>query len=276
MPYNYETLQVSFAAEGVLSVKLNRPKKLNAMNSQFWDDMTSCFQQASQDGNVRCIVLSANGRAFSAGLDLVAFQEPGVVPSGTADPARRALRFFQDTKRLQNAISAVEKCWKPTIVAIHGMCIGGGVDLITACDIRFCSSDATFCVKEAAIGLAADIGTLQRLPKIIGNESLVRELAFTARNMGSEEAASCGLVSYVGKDREDLMRHALNTATVISGHSPVGITSTKVNILYSRDHSVDDGLDFVLAWNAFALQTEDVKKAVVAGMTKKKAKFSKL
>ena len=113
-------------------------------------------------------------------------------------------------------------------------------------------------------------------PKIIGNESLVRELAFTARNMGSEEAASCGLVSYVGKDREDLMRHALNTAKVISGHSPVGITSTKVNILYSRDHSVDDGLDFVLAWNAFALQTEDVKKAVVAGMTKKKAKFSKL
>lgn len=272
--YHFDTLAVNYVAESVLHVALNRPGKLNAMNSQFWDDLAACMRQASQDSDVRSIVLSGNGRAFSAGLDLMSVSP--LQNSENKDAARKALDFVQGTRRLQQAISSVEKCWKPVIAAVHGMCIGGGVDLITACDIRFCSADASFCVKEVAIGLAADIGTLQRLPKVVGNGSLVRELALTGRNMYAAEAKDCGLVSTILTNREELINHAVKTASIIASHSPVGVVSTKANLNFSRDHSVDDGLEFVLAWNAGALQTGDMMKAAMAGMQKKTVKFSKL
>ena len=256
--YNFDTLEVSFLPDNdaVLHVRLNRPKKLNAMNDQFWDDMRSCFDHAARDNNVRCIVISANGRAFSAGLDIQeAFMSSPNASSGEkVDAARHGLRFIQNTKRLQDSLSSLEKCWKPVVAAVHGACIGGGIDLISACDIRFCSDDAKFCIKEAAIGIAADLGTLQRLPKIIGNHSIVRELALTARDMYADEAKELGLVSKVLPSREELLKHACHTAGLIAEHSPVAIASTKANLIYSRDHSVEDGLDYILTWNAGALR----------------------
>jgi Delta3,5-Delta2,4-dienoyl-CoA isomerase len=205
------------------------------MNSQFWDDLRLCFDRAARDNTVRCVVLSANGRAFSAGLDLQdAILSPTAGNNEKLDPARKSLRFIQSTKRLQDSLSSLEKCWKPVVAAVHGACIGGGIDLICAADIRFCSSDVKFCIKEAAIGIAADLGTLQRLPKIVGNHSVVRELALTARNMDAKEAKELGLVSKVLPSREELIQHACHTAGLIAEHSPVAIASTKANLNYCK------------------------------------------
>ncbi|XP_039510158.1 delta(3,5)-Delta(2,4)-dienoyl-CoA isomerase, mitochondrial-like [Pimephales promelas] len=171
------------------------------------------------------------------------------------------------------------QCPKPVIVAVHGGCIGGGVDLITACDIRLCTQDAWFQIKEVDIGLAADVGTLQRLPKVIGSRSLVNELAFTARKMHADEAKSCGLVSRVFPDKEAMMAGALEMAGEIASKSPVGVQGTKVNLLYSRDHSVAESLDYMSTWNMSMLQTQDLLKSAQAAMEKKSLKeiiFSKL
>ncbi|KAK2510451.1 hypothetical protein Q9233_017727 [Columba guinea] len=171
--------------------------------------------------------------------------------------------------QFQESFTALEKCPKPVIAAIHGACVGAGVDLISACDIRFCSQDAWFQVKEVDIGLAADVGTLQRLPKIVGSQSLVNELAFTARKMMAPEAQSCGLVSRVFADKEALLAGALEVAVAIAARSPVAVQGTKVNLLFSRDHSVPEGLRYVATWNMAMLQTEDILKSVQASMDKK-------
>ncbi|XP_042747993.1 delta(3,5)-Delta(2,4)-dienoyl-CoA isomerase, mitochondrial [Lagopus leucura] len=177
---------------------------------------------------------------------------------------------------------AAPQCPKPVIAAVHGACIGGGVDLVCACDIRYCSQDAWFQVKtsphvptlspvpqEVDIGLAADVGTLQRLPKIVGSQSLVNELAFTARKMMAPEAQSCGLVSRVFPDKAALLQGALDLAASIAARSPVAVQGTKVNLLYSRDHPVPDSLRFMAVWNMSMLQTDDVLKSVQAVMEKK-------
>ena len=151
-----------------------------------------------------------------------------------------------------------------------------GMDLISACDIRFCSQDAKFCIKEVDVGLAADVGTLQRLPKIIGNDSLIRELTYTARNMLADEALRCGLVSRVYENRATMVKEAMNVAKQIAEKSPIAISGSKHNLVYARDHTVDDGLNYVATWNAMMLQSEDVPKAAMAFLTKKRPVFSKL
>merc|ERR1719277_2092022 len=158
----------------------------------------------------------------------------------------------------QDAITAIERCLKPTIAVIHGACVGAGVDLITACDVRLCSADAFFSVKEVAVGLAADVGTLARLPKIVGNDSLVRELALSARNFSAEEAKSFGLVSRVLGSTEEALADGISLAAQIAAHSPVAIVGTKKNLNYARDHTVQESLDFVKTWNACMLQSEDL------------------
>ncbi|XP_032533360.1 delta(3,5)-Delta(2,4)-dienoyl-CoA isomerase, mitochondrial, partial [Chiroxiphia lanceolata] len=155
------------------------------------------------------------------------------------------------------------------IAAVHGPCIGAGVDLISACDIRFCSQDASFQVKEVDIGLAADVGTLQRLPKIVGSQSLVNELAFTARRMLASEALSCGLVSRVLPDKAALLEVALGVAVAIAARSPVAVQGTKINLVYSRDRPTPEGLQHMATWNMAMLQTEDILKSVQAALEKK-------
>merc|ERR1712179_742804 len=171
-------------------------------------------------------------------------------------------------RHLQDLITAVEKCRKPVIGAVHNACVGMGVDLITTTDIRLCTQDAWFCVKEVDMGLAADIGTLQRLPKVIGSQSLVNDLCLTARKMKSQEAEKCGLVSSVFTTKEDMMKAALEMASMIAAKSPVAVQGTKVNLVYSREHTVEEGLDEVAKWNMTMLQSEDVMKSAMAAMDK--------
>lgn len=267
-----------FKQKHILHVQLNRPEKRNAMNRAFWREMVECFNKIAQDPDCRAVVISGAGKLFTAGVDLTEVASEILQPRGD-DVARISWYLRSLISRYQETFSVIEKCPKPVIAAIHGACIGGGVDLITACDIRYCAQDAFFQVKEVDVGLAADVGTLQRLPKVIGNQSLVNELAFTSRKMMADEALSSGLVSRVFPDKVGMLDAAFTLAAEISTKSPVAVQSTKINLVYSRNHSVAEGLNYMATWNMSMLQTQDIVKSVQAAMDKQELKnvtFSKL
>jgi len=268
-----ETLAVTVGENGVYHVELARPQMRNAMNWRFWQELKQVFDALAADSDCRAIVLSARGKSFSAGLDLT---DAANIPPKSEDPARTGLKFISHLAVMQDGVTAVESCLKPTIVVVQGACVGAGVDLITACDVRLCSADAFFCIKEAAVGLAADVGTLARLPKIVGNDSIVRELALTARDCPAEEAKSFGLVSRVLPSQEEAVREAQKVAQQIAVLSPVAIVGTKKNLNFARDHTVAESLDYVKTWNACMLQTQDFSKALAASLKREKPAFSKL
>ncbi|KAI9278776.1 ClpP/crotonase-like domain-containing protein [Phascolomyces articulosus] len=273
--YQYESVKVQVFPDGVAHVELNRPKVLNAFNATLVNDIAKCFAEIGADRDIRAIVLSGSGRMFTAGLDLAdnfLLQED----NGELDVARKAFIVQEHIRWFQNAVTTLEKCPIPIIVAMHNGVFGAGVDLCTAGDIRYATKDSYFCVKEVDVGLAADVGTLQRLPKVIGNSSLVRELCFTCRNMYADEAYQCGLVNKLFDTKEQLIEEALKTAKVIASKSPVAVVSTKHLLNYSRDHSVDEGLEYTAVWNSAMLMTEDIPKSVEAFVTKKPATYSKL
>lgn len=269
--YNYETLKVLNPREYVFQVELNRPEKRNAINSTMWKEFVTCFQQISNDKDCRTVVISGSGKIFSAGIDLQCLAEVAMEATDS-DIGRKAMTLQKFIIGFQESFTVFEKCPKPVIAAIHGGCIGAGVDLITACDMRYCTKDAWFQVKEVDIGLAADVGTLQRLPKIIGNDSLARELAFTARPFYADEAKEMGLVSRLFADKETMINRTLDVASLIASKSPIAIQGTKVNLIYSRDHTVAEGLQYIANWNQVMLQSEDIMKA----FADKSPVFSKL
>ncbi|KAI9592509.1 ClpP/crotonase-like domain-containing protein [Syncephalis fuscata] len=219
-------IKASRIGSHVLHVQLNHFGKI-----------VDCFNAVAHDVDTRAVVLSANGKIFTAGLDL---QEAISLVSEHDDPARTAFHLRKAISDWQNAITAVEKCDRPVIAAIHGACIGAGVDLTTACDVRYCSKDAYFNVKEVDIGMAADLG---------------REICLTARSVPSEEALKYGLVSRVFETRETLLEHATALANTIASKSPIATLGTKHLLNYSRDHTVDEGLAYTVTWNAAMLQS---------------------
>jgi delta(3,5)-delta(2,4)-dienoyl-CoA isomerase len=188
------TVSITEAAPGVLHIALNRPDRSNAMNKAMWAEIGQAFRFAALHP-CRVVLLTGAGKNFTSGLDLMDHVDLFAPASGgQEDAARRAFRLRDHIKAYQASFTAVEECPKPVIAAVHGACIGGGVDLVAAADVRFASGDAWFCIKEAEIGLAADVGTLQRLPKVVGNDSLVREWAYTARRITAEEAQKAGML----------------------------------------------------------------------------------
>jgi len=272
--YNFETLNVTRPKEFVVHVELNRPAKRNAQNKALYREMRECFAQLGVDPDCRAIVLSGAGKMFTSGIDLMDFASD--LMQGDSDPGRRAAQIATFVRPLQESFTAIEQCLKPVIAAVHGGCIGGGVDMICACDIRYASQDAFFCVKEVDVGLAADLGTLQRFPRIVGNDSVVRELCYTARNFTADEAKSIGLLGRVLPDRDTLIDAAVAMAETIASKSPIAVQGTKRNLVYSRDRSVAEGLEYMITWNTAMLQSEDLMKAASAQMQKEKPVFSKL
>ncbi|KAL4237790.1 putative enoyl CoA hydratase [Mactra antiquata] len=274
---SYTALKVTRPCEHVVQVEINRPEKRNAMNGAFFSEIGACFEKLNDDSDCRAIVLSGAGKIFTAGLDLtdlgtvIALREDSEL-----DIARKAFKLKKFLTVWQENFNAIEKCNKPVIAAIHGACVGGGVDLTSACDIRYCTEDAWFQIKEVDIGLAADLGTLQRFPKVIGNDSYARELAYTARKFYSDEAKSMGYVSRILPDRVSLIDAALDTASLIASKSPVAVQGTKISMVYSRDHTVKEGMEHIGIWNQAMLQSSDMMEAAMSQMQKKQAKFSKL
>ncbi|CAH1107148.1 unnamed protein product [Psylliodes chrysocephalus] len=246
-------------------------------NNNWLREIKQCFDEINEDENCRAVIISGEGKMFTAGIDLSDFIVTAQKVAEKDDVARKAKVFHKIIETYQSSMTSLELCKKPILAAIHSACIGGGVDLITAADIRYCTKDAWFQVKEVEVGLAADVGTLQRLPKVIGSDSLARELCYTARKMNADEALTCGLVSRVFGSYSELIEGALNVAEDIAKKSPVAVQTTKANLIYSRDHTVQEGLDHIKLWNQLNLQSEDLTQAAMGIMTKdENIKFSKL
>lgn len=269
-----ETLVLTFPKPHIALVTINRPKKLNAMNLKMYQEIQSTFESLGSNPEVWVIIITGSEKTFCAGMDLNDFASLGNYHS--EDPARRALYLQKGVKSLQDPISSLENCGKPVIAAVSGYCIGAGVDLLSACDIRYCSKNAMVSVREVVIGMAADIGSLQRLPKIVGNDSWIRELVFTGRDATAQESKENGLFSKIFNTHEELLQEAMKIAEIIAQRSPIAIIGSKRNLSYARDHSVSEGLNFVANWNGWALQSPDFMNAIMAQMQKKKPEFPKL
>ncbi|ELQ17876.1 enoyl-CoA hydratase [Pseudomonas fluorescens BRIP34879] len=254
----------------VAHVQINRPEKINAMNAAFWREIIEIFQWVEDTDAVRAVVLSGAGKHFSSGIDLMMLAQ--VANDLGKDVGRNARLLRRKILELQASFNAVDNCRKPVLAAIQGYCIGGAIDLISACDMRYAAEDAQFSIKEVDIGMAADVGTLQRLPRIVG-DGMLRELAYTGRQFGAEEARSIGLVNRVYPDHASLLAGVLEIAREIAAKSPIAVTGTKSMISYMRDHSINDGLEYVATWNAAMLQSNDLRVAIAAHMSKQKPDF---
>jgi enoyl-CoA hydratase len=256
--------------EQVAHVQINRPDKLNAMDAAFWTEIIDIFRWIDDTDDVRVVIISGAGKHFSSGIDLALLAS--VANELGEDAGRNARALRRKIQQMQASFSAVDQCRKPVLAAIQGYCLGGAVDLISACDMRYCAEDARFAIREIDMGMAADVGTLQRLPRIIG-DGIMRELAYTGRTVEAQEACRIGLVNRTFADTESLLQSVFAIAREIAAKSPLAITGTKEMIAYMRDHRVDDGLEYMAIWNAAMLQSGDLKVAMMAQMSKQKPVF---
>ena len=246
---------------------MNRPEKRNTMGVNFFKELSAHLASFDQDIAVRVIIIKAEGKSFTAGTDL---EEAGSLLSGQAADEREATR--RKIIKLQEGITNIERCSKPVIAAIHSHCIGAGIDLISACDIRIASADAVFSIRETPMGIIADLGTLQRLPYIIGH-GWFTELALTGRNFTAEEALQMRLITRICSDRDELYAQAKKLADQIAACPPLTVQGVKEVMLYSRDNGIDAGLQYVAQKNAAAMPSEDVIEAVTAFMEKRQSVF---
>lgn len=247
---------------------LNRPDHRNIMGLAFFKELTKHFERFDEDPSVRGVVIKAEGKSFTAGLDLLEFGS--LLGGGIGADTREQLR--KTILKCQEGMNAIERCRKPVIAAVHSHCIGAGVDLLCACDIRMATKDAIFSIRETRMGLIADLGTLQRLPHIIGH-GWFRELALTGRDFTSQEALQMGFITRIGEDRQRLYEEAKGIASQIAACPPLSVQGAKEVILYSRDHGVNAGLHYVAQKNAAALPSEDVTEAMSAFMEKRTPVF---
>lgn len=267
---DYQAFRVELK-DKVAHVAINRPEKINAMDAAFWREIVEIFQWVDDTDEARVVLLTGEGKHFSSGIDLQLLAQAA---SGLGnDIGRNAERLRQKILQLQASFNAVDHCRKPVIAAIHGYCLGGAIDLIAACDMRYCTADAQFSIKEIDMGMAADVGTLQRLPRIIP-DGIMRELAYTGRNVDGAEAQRIGLVNRVFQDQSTMMQAVNDLAAQIAAKSPLAIRGTKEMIRYARDHRVEDGLQYVATWNAAMLQSNDLRVAMAAHMSKQKPDFA--
>ncbi len=264
-------------ADHIANLVLSRPDELNTMSRDFWVELGDVLEEINKDSDVRVVVMSSTGKHFCAGMDLNAFSNgvDNIPDDKKPDHARIGEAVYRVAKELQEYISTLEKIRVPVIAAIHGGCIGGAVDLVTACDIRLASQDAFFCIQEINIGMAADVGTLQRLPKIIP-DSKMREMAYTGRRMYADEAKENGLVSNTYESHEKLLEAANELAREIASKSPVAIYGLKAVMNYSRDHTVSEGLEYNALWSGAMLSQKDMAEAMTANVEKRDASFNRL
>lgn len=259
-------------ADGVAHVELARPDKLNAMDKDMFAAIGDTFRRLGRDPAVRAILLSGRGRHFTAGLDLEYASEQ--FPP-TKDPGRAAEARLRHIEWLQDAFSAIEQARPPVIAAIHGGCVGAGVDLASACDLRVASAGAFFQVAEIDVAITADLGTLQRLGYLIPH-GVLRELTYTGRRMGAEEAARYGLVNRIEADRESVLAAGMELARTIAAKSPLAMAGAKRSLNHSRGRPVEEGLRDVALWNAATLVSDDLTEAIRSRLGKTEPKFGPL
>ncbi|CAN6472267.1 unnamed protein product [Victoria cruziana] len=261
---------------GVFHLLLNNPSRKNALTMDFFDEYPRALSSLDQNPSARVVILSSDSDHFCSGIDISALSNIIRSPQATAEEqgrTREALRRM--IKWMQAAVSAPESCRKPVIVAVDGGCIGGGVDLVTASDIRVCTEGAFFSVKEVDMALAADLGTLQRLPALVGFGNAA-DLALTGRRFSGEEAKELGLVQRVFPSRTAMEEGVWKMAVDIAEKSPLAVMGTKAVLLRSRELSVEQGLEYVATWNSAMLPSDDLREAIEAYVHKRKPVFAKL
>jgi enoyl-CoA hydratase len=256
---------------GVATVWLDRPEARNAMGPEFWADLPRAMEAVSGDDDVRAVVLAGRGPHFSVGIDLKAMGGVLASGAGTSGVARRT-GFLRDVRRLQASITSVADCPKPVVAAVHGACLGGAIDLISACDVRLAAADAFFSIRETKIAIVADVGTLQRLPRIIG-AGHVAELAYTGKDIGADRAREIGLVNDVLPDHDEVVAAALAMAGEIAANSPLAVQGTKAVLRAGAGRTVEEGLEYVALWNAAFLHSEDLQEALSAFVEKRPPTF---
>ena len=263
----------------VAHIKLNRPEKRNAMNWDFWRDLPRIVGDIDTYARARCIVLSSTGPVFSAGLDLSLFGQDVFASSKTAKINEKELQtpqnFMSFLSFLQDSISSLQKARIPVICAIQGGCIGGGVDLICSADIRLATNDAFFSIRETKIGMVADVGTFPRIVKLLP-EGIVKELAFTGRNFSAQEAKEYGFVNRLYESHDALIEGALKIANEIASNSPAAVYGCKKVIDFSRDHTIDEGLEWINMWNASMLSQSELMEGFQSYKSKKEGNFAEL
>ena len=259
----------------IAHIRFNRPEKRNSMNEDFWTMFPNEVEELDDSGEIRALIVSSTGPHFSAGIDLSMFKDD-IVESETDNEIGRSRGYFlQQLKFLQNAVSCLEAARFPVVTAVQGGCIGGGIDLITAADIRICTTDAFFLIEEINVGLAADIGTIQRLPKIIP-AGIAREWTMLGEKVSADRAKEVGLVSSLHDSHEEMMKNAFEIAEKLASKTPLAMWVTKETLNYSRDHTVKESLENVALWNAATLHKEDVMSTMMSKMQKKKPEYRNL
>ncbi len=253
----------------VASIQLNRPDALNSMIREFWNELPQIVRDLDRRGDVRAIVLSSTGKHFCAGMDLAVFASDDNAlaepqgPDAIKEMGRLRARLRQSVLLLQESFTAFEKARMPVLAAIQGGCIGGAVDMVCAADMRYASADAFFSIQEINIGMTADVGTLQRLPKIIP-DGVAREYAYTGRRMSAARAKEVGLVNEVFATQEEMLANVNEIAREIASKSPLAIWGTKEMVKFTRDHSVADSLEHIATWQTGMFQPSDMIESFAA------------
>ncbi|MDD8058468.1 crotonase/enoyl-CoA hydratase family protein [Shewanella metallivivens] len=270
---SYNTLTVEINNK-VAHIVLNRPDELNSMNVDFWHEFPSVIQEINHQSAARAIVISSTGKHFSAGMDLAVFSANN--NDDNIELGRKHEQLRRLVLKLQDCFNVLETVRMPVLVAIQGGCIGGAVDMVTAADCRYCTSDAFFSIEETKLGMTADVGTLQRLPKLI-SIGLVKELAYTGRRMPAAEAKQAGLVNQVYDDHGSMLSAVLGIAAEMAARSPLAVAGCKEMINYARDHSVADSLNYMSVWQSGMFQPQnDMMEIFTAKAQKREPQFAEL
>ena len=264
----------SLAIDGAIArLSLANVAQANCLNDAFWAELPVLVRYIDQNPAIRVLVITGEGKHFCAGMDLSSFEFISDIAGGEA--GRGAFMFYNRIRELQAAFDVLESSRLPIVAAVHGACIGGAIDFLCACDVRIAAKDTRFSVEEINVGMAADVGTLQRLPRLIP-PGIAKELAFTGRRFGPDEALGWGFVNAVHEDRETTVAAAMELAASIASKSPLALAGTKRAINYAMDHSVADGLEQVATWNAGMLRPQDLNAALSALKEKRRVEFADL
>lgn len=253
----------------VATLWLNRPEKLNAFSADIWSDIPAAMADLDADDSVRVVVVAGRGRAFTVGIDLEFLA--GLMPEGRSSAVKNE-KIYHQIRELQETNNVFADSPKPVIAAVHGYCLGQGVNLITACDIRLAAADALFAIQETKLAITADVGVLQRLPAVVG-AGHTAELAFTGRQINADGAARIGLVNHIYPDRDALLEAAHDLARQIAANSPLATSGVKKVLKANRGRTVEEGLEFVARWNAAHLMSNDLFEALTAHMERREPDF---
>lgn len=271
---SYECFELTIT-DRIAHLRLNRPEKANSMVPSFWTDLPAAVNALSRDASARVLVISAEGKHFSSGMDISVFTDGGLdSPTGT-NRHIEAEAFRHHCLALQEAFNCLEQARMPVLVAIQGAAVGGAMDFITACDCRYATRDAFFSVHETAIGMTADVGTYPRLVKLIP-EGWARQMSYTAERMSAKKACEIGLVNEVYDSAEELLEAVMGTARQIAANSPLAVTGAKRMVNYGRDHSTADGLDYIATWNASMLDGDAIRQTFMAQANGEQAEYEDL